>query len=302
MKTKGIIFDIQRCSLYDGPGIRTTVFLKGCPLRCKWCHNPESQDYQPEIMFFEEKCAFCSACTAACKAGSHNIADGKHIYDRSRCEKCGLCVKTCPYEVLQWKGKELGIDEVLSEVEKDWDYYLNSGGGVTLSGGEPMAQFEFALALLSAVKTMGIHTCMETCGFAPLENFKRILSQVDIFLFDYKATNPEIHKELTGVTNDLILSNLDHIYSNGRPIILRCPLIPGVNDSDEHLWGIARLSDKYPNLAGIEIMAYHNMGISKAKRIGKYAYYAELTNTGEDQKAKWMEKLRQYGCDKAIAG
>jgi glycyl-radical enzyme activating protein len=302
MKTDGIIFDIQRCSLYDGPGIRTTVFLKGCPLRCKWCHNPESQAFPPEILFYEERCVNCQACIHACPAGVHRMEGGRHVLSREYCTNCGACVKACSYNALECKGYTADIDNILQEVEKDREYYASSGGGLTVSGGEPTAQYEFTYSLLSEAKKRSLHTCLETCGFAQTEKYNAIIPYVDLFLFDYKATGPQHHRELTGVPNDLILANLEFLYRQGCSIILRCPMVPGINDSDEHLAAIADISRKYPDLAGIELLPYHNMGVAKAQRIGKLAYFTDLKNTGEEKKQEWLEKLRQYGCIRATLG
>ncbi|HEY5562291.1 MAG TPA: glycyl-radical enzyme activating protein [Clostridiaceae bacterium] len=300
MKDTGIIFDIERCSIYDGPGIRTTVFLKGCPLRCKWCHNPESQSFKPEIVFYEYKCVGCKACIVACTHNCHSIDEKAHTYRRENCISCGACVNVCSYGALEYKGYESSVQDILAEVEKDRPYYENSGGGITITGGEPMAQFQFTSALLIESKKRGINTCIETCGYAPTENYGSILPYVNIFLFDYKSSDPQKHKELVGVSNELILENLDYLYKSNAAIIVRCPLIPGVNDSEDHIEAIANLLKKYPNLMGLEIMPYHNMGIAKSKRIGKDAFYEELKTTSEGKKLEWAERFKELGCGDKI--
>jgi len=200
------------------------------------------------------------------------------------------------------KGYETSVDEVLKEVLKDRDYYESSGGGLTLSGGEPMAQFDFAKALLIGAKSYGLHTCMETCGYAPQTHFQEILPLVDLFLYDYKATDPLLHKKLTGVSNDLILSNLAYLYNQKARIILRCPLIPGVNDDEEHLAGIADISRRFPGLDGIEIMAYHNLGTDKSLMLGRQPEYQDKPSASNSQKETWLIKLKDLGCEKVVIG
>lgn len=296
----GLIFDIQRFALHDGPGIRTTVFLKGCPLRCLWCHNPESQSFQPELSFRQENCRDCLSCVAVCPAGAHEERNGRHELTRSRCELAGRCVKACPHEALQIIGRKMSIEEIIDEVLKDKDYYERSGGGLTISGGEPMAQFEFTRALLHAAKAHGIHTCLDTSGFASQEKFAALLEDVDLFLYDYKATNDVEHKYFTGASNHSILRNLEFLYEHHARLVLRCPLVSGVNDSLSHLEGIAALAAKYPKLQGIEIMPYHAMGRDKAMRIGKPAHLKDLQNADETTKAHWLETLRELGCSAAM--
>ena len=298
---KGIVFDVQRSSLHDGPGIRTSVFLKGCPLRCIWCHNPESQSGKPELYYMAMRCMLCGGCVAACPYGCHKIEAEVHTIDRTRCTVCGKCAQACMAGALEIKGREMTVDDVMADVSADRAYYARSGGGITVTGGEPMAQFGFTLALFERCAAEGIHTCMETCGFAPTENFRRIMELTNLFLFDYKATGGA-HKELTGVDHALILKNLDMILCEGGSVILRCPMVPGINDTDEHLRAIAGLEDRYPTIQGIEIMAYHNMGVSKAARVGRQACLEELNNSSEEQKALWLEKLRSFGAKKATIG
>ncbi len=296
--TFGTIFNLQRTSLYDGPGIRTAVFLKGCPLRCLWCHNPESQSHGWEISFRAEVCAGCGECVSVCEHGAHQILDGIHSYQRDLCERCGKCAEVCLYDALKVAGKETSIEAVMGEVRKDIRYYRQSGGGLTITGGEPMLQPEFTLELLKAAKAENIHTCLETCGWASQRAYQRIFPFVDLFLFDYKAADPEAHRDLTGVSNNLILANLDFLYQNGANIWLRCPLIPGVNDSAEHLAGIAALEKKYPELEAVELLPYHNIGISKYERYGLVNQLPDLCTASETVQQTWVSELHSLGCVK----
>lgn len=296
----GTIFDLQRTSLHDGPGIRTAVFLKGCPLRCQWCHNPESQSRGREISFRAEACVQCGECVNTCEHGAHSISqDAVHIYDRSICQKCGQCAQACLYDALKVTGKEVSIEEVMAEVRKDISFYQKSGGGLTITGGEPMLQLEFTLELLKAAKTENIHTCIETCGWASQRAYKSVLPYVDLFLFDYKATDPETHRRLMGVSNKLILANLEFLYERGANIQLRCPLIAGVNDTPDHLAGIAAIDQRFPNLKGIDLLPYHNIGNSKYERYGLINPLPGLKTTDKDVKQAWLSMMRSLGCEKA---
>lgn len=298
----GTIFDIQRTSLHDGPGIRTTVFLKGCPLRCLWCHNPESQSAAPELMYFEEKCVRCGACVTACPVGAQHIEGDEHRIDREACTLCGACVEACAYDALRIAGEERDVADVMAEVLRDKPFYEQSGGGVTLSGGEPMMQFAFARALLQACRAEGIHSVVETCGQSTSTRYEEIAPLVDLFLFDYKGTDPQLHEEHTGTGNELILANLDLLYRLDAAIVLRCPLVPGVNDTDEHLRGIAELDKKYPRLQALELLAYHAMGTDKSRRIGKTPDLTDVDTAEEDQKQQWLTAVHGYGATRAVIG
>lgn len=284
----GIVFNIQKFSVNDGPGIRTTVFLKGCPLKCIWCHNPESQSIKREIMYNAAKCVNCHLCESKCNSGAHLFEDGVHLYLRDKCTACGEC-SVCLSGALEIVGEEKSVDEVISEVLKDKVFYENSGGGMTLSGGEPMYQFEFAKALLEKARENSIHTAIETCGFAPSEHYKEILPLVDLFLFDYKESSPEKHREFTGVSNELILENLKLISSLGGKIVLRCPIIPGCNDTEAHLSAIADISNSVDGIIEINVEPYHPLGMNKSKMLGRDYALENLGFPDEKDVKGWME-------------
>jgi glycyl-radical enzyme activating protein len=291
-KNMGIVFDLLRFSINDGPGIRTTIFLKGCSLKCEWCHNPESQSFEPQLSFNPEKCLNCFECVDACTNSAHKIKNNIHYVDWNMCKAEADCINACSSNALKMIGKEGTVEEIIWEVKKDIKYYKNSGGGVTISGGEPLAQFNFTKGLLLALKDEGIHTCIDTCGFANQEHFGKILPHTDLFLFDYKLTNNTEHKKYTNVGNELILSNLDFLYKNGANIILRCPIIPGINDNKEHFIGINKLIKKYPKLQSVELLPYHNMGRDKSLRIGKKYKLGEIIAPDAFIKQKWINFIK----------
>ena len=241
----GTIFDIQKFCTSDGPGIRTTVFFKGCPLKCLWCHNPESQSTERQIMLYPDKCKGCGRC--------RNAGDDFVCYNDAR--------RSC--------GRVVSADEVMEEVLRDKVFYETSGGGVTLSGGEPLYQADFALEILKKAKEAGIHTAIETCGFASKQTVEKIAEYTDLFLFDYKETNGELHRQFTGVDNAVILENLRLIDSLKRDIVLRCPIIPTCNDRQEHYNGIASVASSLANIKKIEIEPYHSLGEGKYSALGR---------------------------------
>jgi len=270
----GKVFNIQRFSIHDGPGIRTNVFLKGCPLRCLWCHNPEGLSRETDIEFIPTKCIGCGRCTI-CKNGCHTMVDGFHVYNRENCTKCGECIEKCVADSLQIAGKDMTVEEVMKEVESDAMFYDESGGGMTLSGGEPLYQSDFAVELLKEAKSRGIHTAIETCGFYSEDVLRRALPYIDIFLFDYKVTGREAHKAATGVYPDVILNNLELINNYGTEIVLRCPIIPTINDNDSHYKAIAELANRLKNVTRIDLEAYHELGSSKYLNLGKAVTFTE---------------------------
>ena len=287
----GNVFNIQKFCINDGPGIRTTVFLKGCPLSCIWCHNPESKSALPQIMFDAKKCVMCGKCAPVCPIGCHIFSFEGHVFDRANCIACGKCAETCYASSLEMAGKKMSAEEVMADVIKDKTFYDNSGGGMTLSGGEPMLQFDFTYELLSLAKKNGLHTCIETCGFAKSESFKKIAPLVDIFLFDYKESDPVRHKEYTGVSNELILSNLHMLDSLGAKIVLRCPIIPTLNDRAEHLISIAHTANSLKNILEINIEPYHPLGSGKSTMLGQKYPLESLTFPAEETVKGWIDTV-----------
>jgi glycyl-radical enzyme activating protein len=285
-----LILDIHRASLEDGPGIRTTIFLKGCPMRCRWCHNPESIHSDRELAFFKEKCTLCGACMDACPNQVHAV-DNDHNLDRTLCRTCGRCTDVCPYEALKITGVVMSVNEVLKVVLKDISYYEESGGGITVSGGEPMYQTAFTLELLKKAKEKGIHTCLDTSGFAPGSDFGKVIPYVDLFLYDYKVTGSDKHRELTDVPGELIVGNLHLLYEKGARIELRCPLIPGVNDDDDHLEHIAQMKRDFPKLTAVTIMPYHTSGRAKYDRYGYVNSMPGIRSATAEQVMKWNRYL-----------
>lgn len=286
----GTIFNIQKFSINDGPGIRTTVFMKGCPLNCLWCHNPESKSRKTEIFFDARKCVGCRSCEV-CPYGCHVFTDTEHIFNREKCTACGKCAAECYTDALELVGTEKSVEEVIAEVMKDEAFYENSGGGMTLSGGEPMFQFDFTYELLKRAKENGLHTCIETCGFAKWEQYEKIADLVDIFLFDYKETDPGKHKEFTGVTNELILENLKKLDEKGCKTVLRCPIIPGLNDTDEHFTGIAKTANSLRNVLEINVEPYHPLGKGKSEMLGKEYFSDDLSFADDNAVKEWIEKI-----------
>ncbi len=262
MDIKGNVFNIQKFSVHDGPGIRTTVFLKGCPLSCKWCHNPESISPKPVLAFYSFRCKGCGKCIAACPSGA--LKNG--VFDRSLCAGCGKCAKACLYGARELFGYEATAGQVMEKVLEDEIFYQTSGGGMTISGGEPFFQPDFTLALLSAAKKAGLHTAVETNLYAKPEHVRRAAAGVDLFFVDIKFMDPEKHKEYCGADNALILGNIKMLSGLGAKIVFRTPVIPGVNDGE--LEDIARFINSLPERHPLELLKYHDIGAGKYEALG----------------------------------
>ena len=289
----GKVFNIQRFSLFDGPGVRTVVFLKGCPLSCIWCHNPEGLSQELQIIYNSDRCIRCGACVSICPKGCHTICGETHIFDRTNCVVCGECVKTCFSLSLTMEGTEMTVDEVMDIVMRDDHFYRDSDGGLTLSGGEPLMQGEFSIALLKAAKMQDLHTCVETSGFGSSDILREIASYTDIFLFDYKVTGNDVHEKYCGVSSTPILHNLELLDRLEKKVILRCPLIPGINDTNTHMKGIAKAALSSPNsVLEIHIEPYHRLGISKSKQLGLTPGF-EAKIPDEDRLAAFADTLQK---------
>jgi len=265
----GLIFDLQRCCPHDGPGLRTTVFLKGCNLRCHWCHNPESWHMQPELMHYPQKCIGCGKCFSLCSLGIHNInSQGGHQIDRAKCTACGICARQCFAKALEICGQERSVEDIMSQVRMDAAFYKNSGGGMTISGGEPLLQPEFTRSLLKAAKKEGIHAALDTAGDVDFALFERVLPYVDLLLYDCKHMDSIAHKDATGVGNERILDNLRKLGHGNKTIWLRVPVIPGFNDGEEYLQALREFGESLPAVTKLDLLEYHNFGEGKRKALG----------------------------------
>lgn len=297
MERAGSIFNIQHFSVNDGPGIRTVVFFKGCPLDCRWCHNPESKSVKKELSFLKDKCIMCGKCIKVCVQNVHSFDGNLHIINRDRCVFCKSCVDICVTSALEIFGKEHTVEDVMMEIEKD-DIFFGDDGGVTFSGGEPFMQFDFLYELLKSCKQKGYSTCIETSGSTKTENILKAAEYTDYFLFDCKETNAENHKIYTGADNKLILKNLEALSEVKSAVILRCPIIPGCNDRKEHFEGIAALAEQYENILRVELEPYHSFGERKNIALGREEH--KFKETTENEKNLWLDAVRKHTDKKVV--
>ena len=290
----GIVFNIQRFSIHDGPGIRTTVFLKGCSLHCFWCHNPEGIAIKPQIQFFPERCISCGECVIACENGANQIVDGKITFQREDCTVCGKCVETCYAEARVLVGKEMTSEEVAVEALKDRPFYETSQGGVTLSGGEPVLQPEFSYEILARCKAEGVHTAIETAGNVPWKDLEMLMPVTDLVMMDLKHMDSAKHREAVGVPNERLLANARKLVATtDKPILFRIPVIPGVNDSPEEVGAIAafvhamndlRASQSQAGKISLELLPFHRLAGDKYRSL-------EMDNRSKNMVPPSKEKM-----------
>ena len=292
----GIIFDIKKYAIHDGPGIRTTVFLKGCPLRCPWCHNPEGQISKPELIFQENRCIKdCSLCINNCPQKAIFMGSKKIFIDRERCDLCGECTEACPTEALKIIGRTVTVEEVMNEIEKDIIFYEESGGGVTFSGGEPLIQPEFLNSLLEECKARDIHTAVDTCGYSSTDVFDKIQDKVNLFLYDIKTTDKKKHEEATGISNDLILENLKKLSDKENKIIIRIPIVPGFNDTIENMTQIGLFLEPLKGIKEINLLPYHKTGSQKYKNLERLDTMNKIQAPSNKNTEKLKKKLEDFG-------
>lgn len=288
----GIVVKIQRFSIQDGPGIRTTVFLKGCPLTCLWCSNPETQDTSSELGCYSFRCINeCNKCIHACEYGAiRKNKEGKIVIDRSKCVRCWKCVEVCHSGTLTIIGKQMSEEEVVEKVMKDYPFYIASGGGVTLSGGEPLYQYKFAKEIFKICGEKNVHRTLDTSGMAPWGVFKEVLEHTDLVLYDIKCVDPIQHEKLTGTNNKLILENAKRVSKEGVPIIIRVPVIPGINDHKENLRALAEFVKTLDSMLKVDLLPYHRLGVSKYEMLGRDYLLKSL----ELPSPEYMERVREF--------
>lgn len=287
---KGNIFNIQKYSIHDGPGIRTTVFFKGCPLKCQWCHNPESQNFNKEVMFFKDKCIECGFCLKVCKNNALYFEENSIKINTDKCNICGDCCEECPTTARSMVGEEKSCDDVLKEILKDKIFYDESGGGVTFSGGEPLSQGEFLKTLLIKCKNKGINTTVDTSGFGDKELIEDIATYVDLFLYDLKIIDNEKHKKYIGVSNEIILNNLKALKNLNKRVFIRIPIIPTINDGNKDIDDFITTLKNIGVFEQINLLPYHNISSEKYRRLNK-KYELTNINVPSDEKMEEIKKI-----------
>jgi pyruvate formate lyase activating enzyme len=299
----GMVFDIKRYAIHDGPGIRTTVFLKGCLLKCPWCHNPEGKAREQEFMWWKEKCLGCRDCEKVCTKGAIFFSDDSFLLDKTKCDLCGVCRDACHSEALRLIGREMTVAQVMEQVEKDVSFYDESAGGVTLSGGEPLMQPDFSHRLLEACKELGIHTVVDTCGHVSSDILLKVSKHVDLFLYDLKVIDDEKHTRFTGVSNKLILENIKKLSHQGQKVVVRFPLVPGLNDDEKDALELGEFVSSLAEVRELCILPYHKAGVAKLERLNRPADSCFINLSPAAVKLDEIERmLRDFGLKIKVGG
>ncbi len=298
---KGRIARISRSAVHDGPGVRTVVFFKGCPLRCQWCHSPETQALDPEILLLNDRCIACASCVEGCKRSAARLGPSGPSIDRSRCARCGECVELCPSGARELQGELMDVEEVMAAIRRDVPFYDASGGGVTFSGGEPLMQPTFLAALLERCRRERIGAAIETCGHANRHAVLRAMKHAPLFLYDVKLADDTRHRAVTGASNALILANLRELAARGAGIVIRLPLVPGVTDDEDNVRGIATLAAS-AGVSRIDVLPYHRAGVAKYARLGR-PYALDGMPAADTESVEWAAALlRGLGLDARVGG